>query len=234
MLNFISRSYKTQFQPLTASFLLYKKITEQYRNPGILKKIQSILPDQIIFQTNKQDQLVSVLRWFKNNFMNWVPKDVMCKRCIKSHSSGSQMIPMEVEVLLGSSWKVRSFEIYNCRTCKYRYVFPRYAEVLKVAETRTGRCTEWSMLFGAFLNSLGIETRLVHDFLDHCWNEAKLEGKWFHVDSTLVLPFSLNHPSYYEENWEKKYKYVLAFTADKIEDVTQTYTLQWDTVQQRR
>lgn len=142
MLNFISRSYKTQFQPLTASFLLYKKITEQYRNPGILKKIQSILPDQIIFQTNKQDQLVSVLRWFKNNFMNWVPKDVMCKRCIKSHSSGSQMIPMEVEVLLGSSWKVRSFEIYNCRTCKYRYVFPRYAEVLKVAETRTGRCTE--------------------------------------------------------------------------------------------
>ena len=70
------------------------------------------------------------------------------------------MIPMEVEVLSESSWKVRSFEIYKCRICKYAYTFPRYAEVLKVAETRTGRCSEWSMLFGAILSSLHIETTI--------------------------------------------------------------------------
>jgi len=30
---------------------------------------------------------------------------------------------------------------------------------------------------------------------------------------------------YYEENWGKEYGYVLAFSADEIEDVTQRYTL---------
>jgi hypothetical protein len=94
------------------------------------------------------------------------------------------------------------------------------------------------MLFGAMLSSLGIKTRIVHDFLDHCWNEAMLsypEGEqWVHVDSTLDYPISLNHPYYYEENWAKEYEYVLAFTADKVEDVTQTYTLKWESIQQRR
>ena len=60
------------------------------------------------------------------------------------------------------------------------------------------------------------------------------DGKWVHVDSTLDYPISLNHPYYYEENWGKEYEYVLAFTADKVEDVTQRYTLKWETIQQRR
>jgi len=44
----------------------------------------------------------------------------------------------------------------------------------------------------------------------------------------------LNHPYYYEQNWGKEYEYVLAFTADKVEDVTQRNTLKWETIQQRR
>jgi peptide-N4-(N-acetyl-beta-glucosaminyl)asparagine amidase len=50
----------------------------------------------------------------------------------------------------------------------------------------------------------------------------------------LDYPISLNHPYYYEENWEKEYEYVLAFSADKVEDVTQRHTLQWEAIQQRR
>jgi len=50
------------------------------------------------------------------------------------------------------------------------------------------------MLFGAILNSLSIESRLVHDFLDHCWNESLINGNWLHVDSTLEFPISFNHP----------------------------------------
>jgi peptide-N4-(N-acetyl-beta-glucosaminyl)asparagine amidase len=87
------------------------------------------------------------------------------------------------------------------------------------------------MLFGAMLCSLGIKTRIVHDFLDHCWNEAMLsssssqeDAQWVHVDSTLDYPLSLNHPHYYEENWGKEDEYVLAFAADKIEDITQIHT----------
>ncbi|MGN6624607.1 MAG: hypothetical protein ACTHKK_10735 [Candidatus Nitrosocosmicus sp.] len=32
----------------------------------------------------------------------------------------------------------------------------------------------------------------------------------------------------------EKYQYVLAFTADKLEDVTETYTLKWGSIHQRR
>ena len=61
------------------------------------------------------------------------------------------------------------------------------------------------MLFGGIMNALNIKTRIVHDFLDHCWNEAIIDGKWVHIDSTLAYPISLNHPYYYEQNWGKKY-----------------------------
>jgi hypothetical protein len=39
---------------------------------------------------------------------------------------------------------------------------------------------------------------------------------------------------YYEQNWGKKYEYVLAFSADKVEDVTKRYTQRWETIEQRR
>ncbi|MDQ3835618.1 MAG: transglutaminase-like domain-containing protein [Thermoproteota archaeon] len=204
--------------------------------------------------------IVPLLRWFKNDFMKWTPKHPVCEICtnrsdghsnvIEGNSSGSsnsssvavavaQPSIMQVnKIIAGNSWKVRKLELFVCKNCNYEYAFPRYAEVLKIAETKTGRCSEWSMLFGAMLSSLGIRARIVYDFLDHCWNEAVLsypEGEqWTHVDSTLDYPISLNHPYHYEQNWAKQYEYVLAFTADKVEDVTQTYTLKWEAIQQRR
>jgi peptide-N4-(N-acetyl-beta-glucosaminyl)asparagine amidase len=90
------------------------------------------------------------------------------------------------------------------------------------------------MLFGAILNSLSIQTRIAHDYLDHCWNESLINGKRIHVDSTLDYPFSFNHPHYYETNWGKKYSYVLPFWYNSLEDVTQRYTQQWSIVRQRR
>ena len=72
------------------------------------------------------------------------------------------------------------------------------------------------MLFGDILNSLSIESRLVYDFLDHCWNESLINGNWLHVDSTL------------------EYRYVLAFSSDNLEDVTMRYSGQWNDVLKRR
>jgi peptide-N4-(N-acetyl-beta-glucosaminyl)asparagine amidase len=144
---------------------------------------------------------------------------------------------MQAQVTMGDSWKMPKVELFKCNNnCNYEYTFPRYGEILKIAEAKTGRCSEWSMLFGAILNSIGIEARIVHDFLDHCWDEVKLipDGKWVHVDSTLTYPISLDHPYYYEENWGKNYEYVLAFSADKVEDVTKRYTQRWEAIQQRR
>src|SRR5215217_3967992 len=203
--------------PLKDTFLLYKKVTEQYRNPEILRIIRSLIPQDIVLQTTTKDDGCSNDR---------------------SVSAAAAPIMSVKKIILGNSWKMRKLELFICYSCNYEYAFPRYGEILKIAETKTGRCSEWSMLFGAMLSSLGIKTRIVHDFLDHCWNEAMLsypEGEqWVHVDSTLDYPISLNHPYHYEENWAKEYEYVLAFTADRVEDVTQTYTLKWESIQQQR
>jgi hypothetical protein len=243
------------FDPPKDTFLLYKKVTEQYRNPEILRIVRSLIPQDIVLQTTTKDDwnIVPLLRWFKNDFMKWTPKDPVCKMCINRSDGHSNVIDsssndrsvavvppmMQVKkIIIGNSWKMRKLELFICSSCKYEYAFPRYAEILKIAETKTGRCSEWSILFGAMLSSLGIKTRIVHDFLDHCWNEAMLsyteDEQWVHIDCTLDYPISLNHPYHYEENWAKEYEYVLAFTADKVEDVTQTYTLKWEAVQQRR
>src|SRR5919199_4025733 len=240
--------------PLEDTFLLYKKVTEQYRNPEILRVVRSLIPQDIVLQATKVDwNIVPLLRWFKDDFMKWTPKDPVCEMCINRSYDHSNVIEgssndrsvevpppiMKVKkIIIGNSWKMRKLELFVCNSCNYEYTFPRYAEILKIAETKTGRCSEWSMLFGAMLSSLGIKTRIVHDFLDHCWNEAMLSypesAQWVHVDSTLDYPISLNHPYHYEENWAKEYEYVLAYTADKVEDVTQTYTRKWEAIQQRR
>jgi hypothetical protein len=236
--------------PLKNTFLLYKKVTQQYRNPEILRIVRSLIPLDIVLQTTKDDWniVVPLLRWFKKDFMKWTPKDPVCEICVNrsdghrnviegsSNDRSVTVVPpiMQVKkIMIGNSWKMRKLELFICNSCNYEY-----GEILKIAETKTGRCSEWSMLFGAMLSSLGIKTRIVHDFLDHCWNEAMLsypEGEqWVHVDSTLDYPISLNHPYHYEVNWAKEYEYVLAFTADKVEDVTQRYTLKWKAIQQRR
>jgi hypothetical protein len=39
------------FDPSKDSFLLYKKVTEQYRNPEILRIVRSLIPQDIVLQT---------------------------------------------------------------------------------------------------------------------------------------------------------------------------------------
>jgi hypothetical protein len=209
-------------------FQLYKGISTQYVNQDILDYVRRLIPEEVVRKTeieDKEEPLKSVFQWFKKDFMQWLPKDPKCERC---------NLPMDSQFIRGVSWKLRSTERYICNSCGAIILFPRYGDILKLAETRTGRCSEWSMLFGALLNSLSIQTRIVHDFLDHCWNESLINEKWIHVDSTLAYPISFDHPYYYEQNWNKKYTYVLAFSSNCLEDVTQRYTQQWHMIQLRR
>jgi peptide-N4-(N-acetyl-beta-glucosaminyl)asparagine amidase len=183
-------------------------------------------------QLSEDDKIKSLLGWFKNDFMSWTPKDPLCTKCMEE---GRGKVAMQVQVMTGMSWKLRTIEIHKCNKCGYEYTFPRYGDILKIAEIRTARCSEWSFLFGAIMNALKTESRIVHDFLDHCWNEAMIQGQWIHIDSTLAYPISVNHPYYYERNWGKKYEYVLAFSSGgRVEDVTQRYTQDFDSVKQRR
>jgi|SRR5215831_16149674 len=207
------------------TFILYKRVSEQYNKNEIVKVVKDLVPRSISKLYYCEHDLKPLLLWFKTDFMKWMPKLLKCIKC---------NYDMDVQVIRGSSWKLRATEIYSCKICGYEQVFPRYGEVQNIAMTRVGRCSEWSMLFGAILSSMGVKTRLVHDFLDHCWNESLINENWTHVDSTLEFPISLDHPQYYEQNWGKKYKYILAFSTDSLEDVTMKYSEQPDKVLKRR
>lgn len=214
---------------------LYSKISNQYSDRTVLEAVRSLVPTNLTKSANyegKQFMIKALLDWFKNDFMGWTPIDPVCENC--SSNAGSR-VPVRVEITGGSSWKMRAMEIHSCNVCGHRNLFPRYGEILKIAAARTGRCTEWSALFGAITNSLGMETRIVHDFLDHCWNEITIDSIWVHLDCTLEYPISFNHPYYYEQNWGKKYEYVLAFFGEgHMDDVTQRYTQNWDLISRRR
>lgn len=214
-----------QLSSYASSFRLYKRISEQYNDKTILDSVKQLVPDKVLKSRVENQSLQPLLHWFKYDFMKWMPKELVCPTCERG--------PMRIQILQEDSAVVRKTEIHICDKCGSMHLFPRYLRILNIAETRIGRCSEWSILFGALLNSLSIQTRIVHDFLDHCWNES-LNMKWIHIDSTLEYPVSFNHPYYYEQNWGKKYKYVLAFSANGLEDVTRNYTQYWQTVQKRR
>jgi transglutaminase/protease-like cytokinesis protein 3 len=207
------------------NFSFYKNISEQYNDHSILDCVKQLLPDTVLNSYMVDRSLKPLLNWFKNDFMKWMSNKIQCSSC---------KILMRVQLLKGDSLNSRATEIYTCDKCQSTIIFPRYTKILKIAETRIGRCSEWSILFGAILNSLSIQTRIVHDYLDHCWNESLIDKNWMHVDSTLDYPISFNHPQYYEQNWGKEYEYILAFSANTIEDVTINYTEKWQIVQKRR
>ncbi len=213
------------FNTIQNSFLFYKTITSQYKDSKVLDSVRRLVPPDVL----EGDLVPSLLKWFKD-FMTWTPNQIACDRC----STGKDPVFMQVKVQTGNSWQVRKTEIHTCSKCGSEKIIPRYSDVLKIAQARYGRCGEWSILFGAILNSVSVESRIAYDYLDHCWNEVLVDNRWFHADPTFQYPHSFDNPHYYERNWKKQYVYVLAFSPDRIEDVTSRYTEQLDTILLRR
>ncbi|HEU0145168.1 MAG TPA: hypothetical protein VFQ47_10315 [Nitrososphaera sp.] len=82
--------------------MLYKKVTQQYGNPEILRIVRSLIPQDILSQTTTKDDwnIVPLLRWFKNDFMKWTPKDPVCEMCVLIEVMAIVMLSMVV-VMLG-------------------------------------------------------------------------------------------------------------------------------------
>lgn len=56
----------------------------------------------------------------------------------------------------------------------------------KVLDTRRGRCGEYSVLMMRMLEALGYACRWVVDWSDHVWVEARVGGRWVHIDPCEV------------------------------------------------
>ena len=81
--------------------------------------------------------------WFKQDFMEWVnqPKCYICEASgNESDVVGKGVVgPESLEEREGGANRV---ELYQCNKCGSNLRFPRYNKVVKLLETRQGRCGE--------------------------------------------------------------------------------------------
>ncbi len=137
--------------------------------------------------------------------------------------------------LISYSISFRPLSVYFCPSCKENTTtFPRYNKAQKLLETRTGRCGEYSNLFGLFCRAVGFETRLILDLSDHLWTEVRIGDNWVMADACEGI---IDKPSMYEYGWGKDgLCYMIAIGSDHVTDVTTRYTRKFltDDFQTRR
>lgn len=129
-----------------------------------------------------------------------------------------QLTPEDVD---GMAMRV---EVYMCSVCSLPVRFPRYNSVVKLIESRNGRCGEWANCFTGLCIALGHEARYVHDWTDHVWTEVwiEAESRWVHMDP---CENAYDAPKMYERGWGKKLTYIVAISSKEVVDVTPRYIL---------
>ncbi len=171
--------------------------------------------------------LLQLLYWFKKSF-KWVDQPD-CDVCGSASVRTGMGSPTREEL----AFEANRVELFRCRNCKREIRFPRYNDPMKLLETRSGRCGEWANCFTLYCRALGFQTRLVLDFTDHLWTEcfSSSLNRWVHLDPCEAV---FDKPLLYEQGWEKKLTYVIAFGDDGVYDVTKRYTRDWNAVLLRR
>ncbi|CAN0115449.1 unnamed protein product [Ectocarpus sp. 12 AP-2014] len=173
----------------------------------------------------------ALLSWFKKDFFKWTNKPP-CSGCgargaCMQGKGGCAPTPEE------ASSKASVVELYVCKECGAETRYPRYNDPAKLLETRNGRCGEWANCFTLMCRAVGLEARCARDWTDHVWTEIWIPARnaWVHADA---CENKLDKPLMYEQGWNKRLSYVVAFGKDGAVDVTRRYTRRWLQVLSRR
>jgi hypothetical protein len=60
-----SSFFNPSYESLEDYLLLYKRVTEQYKNKDILVVVRSLIPDNIVLQTKNDGNIISLLKCSK-------------------------------------------------------------------------------------------------------------------------------------------------------------------------
>ena len=210
---------------------LLKPRLECYKNPELQQKIKEIIPQRTEGSTSEQ-YVKALLKWFKKDYFSWCNKP-KCPKCgqndknLKVISYVSKPNESELKYL---AYKT---EVYLCNQCQIEIRFPRCNNPIILLETKTGRCSEWSNLFGAILYTCGFKVRLINNFEDHVWNEFynEEEQRWVHLDSCEE---AYDTPLVYEQGWGRVMTFILGMSDDGLVEVTPRYVKNWKIISERR
>ncbi|KAF5292300.1 hypothetical protein FQA39_LY03334 [Lamprigera yunnana] len=170
--------------------------------------------------------LLELLSWFKNEFFTWVDSPD-CRFCSGTTTFYNMSNDPKLMVY------TQRVEMHKCTNCQLLTPFPRYNNVYILLLTRSGRCGEWANTFTLICCALGWDARLVVDQGDHVWTEvfSTTQNRWVHCDP---CENAYDTPLIYESGWGKQLTYVIAYSADEVQDVTWRYTSQHNVVLARR
>lgn len=174
------------------------------------------LSDMCEASINEIVYLKELMKWFKMEFFKWVDSPP-CSSCCSStqfHSYSTNQNELKY---------TNRVEVYVCRNCNKRELFPRYNDVRLLLDSRRGRCGEWGQCFTLFCRALKWDARFVSDNTDHVWTEvySQFQKKWLHCDPCECV---VDKPLLYEKGWNKKLDYIIAFSCDGVYDVTWRYS----------
>ena len=210
---------------------LFEERLQSYKDIEMQQKIKEIIPARPPGSTSEQYVKI-LLKWYKKEFFTWCNKP----KCPKCGQNDKNLAPLNYGASPNSEEKkFLSYrtEIYLCNNCNIEVRFSRYNKTIKLLETRTGRCSEWSNLFGGILYTCGFKTRLINNFEDHVWNEFynEEEKRWVHIDSCEE---AYDTPLVYEQGWGRVMTFILGMSDDGLVEVTPRYVKDWKIINERR
>ena len=210
---------------------LFQERLQSYKDIEMQKKIKEIIPPRPTGSTSEQYVKI-LLKWYKKEFFTWCnkPKCPGCGQNDKNYKVVNyNQTPNEEEKKL----LAYRTEKYFCMNCQREVRFARFNKTIKLLETKTGRCSEWSNLFGGILYTCGFKTRLINNFEDHVWNEFynEEEKRWIHIDSCEE---AYDTPLVYEQGWGRVMTFILGLSDDGLVEVTPRYVKDWKIVNERR
>jgi peptide-N4-(N-acetyl-beta-glucosaminyl)asparagine amidase len=145
---------------------------QAWENEDLLRRCRAeLVPDAFYNNSNNQTknkkterEAVQILaNHFKTKVMTWV-NSPPCDTCgtathVKHHETTG--MPLDEH---GATCRV---EVFRCETCDQTLEFPRYNSIVRLLQSRQGRCGEYANLFGCLCRAVGLETRYILDFTDH-------------------------------------------------------------------
>ncbi|CAM9491075.1 unnamed protein product, partial [Phaeothamnion confervicola] len=206
---------------------------DSFRGAELLKFLRKHYSEDLsdcFFDTDRPfDETLAALKrllvWFRTSFPYYYDSCLSC-----GNRERNAFVGYVMATAAERSHKAARTELYHCAACRAVSRFARYNAIMKVLETRRGRCGEYSVLMLRFLEALGYEARWVVDWADHVWTEARVGGRWVHVDPCEA---AVDEPLLYE-SWGKKQTIIIAFTRQEAVDVTGRYTSDLDAAKARR
>lgn len=123
----------------------YYEAVMEYENEKLQQKARDVVPLDKLRAEAEQYNLgcpdavlcKALLRWFKNDFFQWV-NSPQCWACGGNSSCIGHIEPTICE----RKYRAGVVELHKCQSCEAVQRFPRFNDPAKLLETRRGRCGE--------------------------------------------------------------------------------------------